>query len=399
MKTLVVIVGPSGYGKSTLINTIVSSNPTATKLLASTSRGKRSRDEFEAEYQDFNISPEHFQQHADEYFELTQFGSNYYGYSFDAVKNFVKSKYQTAYTFMSAAAFLSVEDDKWSRLYDKDIGVDAFVCVILHSLPEEELYRRLISRQTDDLQKFHCILARDDFDFRRTNARIEDTIERRMQIVDRINSLSIDHVFRYIDIDLTNDRILGDDKQVSITRHCQRIETFLCLISIAHDKNVPSQCYGHWSCPILPNRTLETLMANANSLDVVLIKEKRLSPLDFMSPFSDLAQKCLDDIVKLSAQDIAVLRESFDLDQEPSSSSLDIDANDAATLAANYDKTQQELTEKFGETTRLFYRLIGEMMMNYKKGKKYGLVPNPIVSLAQMAVDVIVILNDRHCSV
>lgn len=144
-KCLVIFVGPSGYGKSTLVDALVKRRPYCSlKIMACTSRAQRETDEFDSEYGEFNVPATNFA--AEDMFEFTRFGSNLYGYKFKAFRNFVNTdSLTTAYTVMSSKALMDITPAAWQRL--KVMGVESCVCVYLHSLSSANLHYRLSNRK------------------------------------------------------------------------------------------------------------------------------------------------------------------------------------------------------------------------------------------------------------
>lgn len=170
--TLFVISGPSGVGKGTLVNEVLSRNEDVKLSISATTRSPRPNEVDGVNY--YYFSKEKFEEliKNDELIEWAQFANNYYG-------TYQKVVDET----LAAGKDLIVEIDVQGALQIKTKRPDA---VLIFILPPslDELKNRLVGRQTETpevIQKRLSIVEseyqkKDEFNYRLVNDKLETSI-------------------------------------------------------------------------------------------------------------------------------------------------------------------------------------------------------------------------------
>ena len=177
--SLVVVSGPSGVGKGTIVKTLVKRREDVVESVSCTTRAPREGERHGREY--FFLSKEEFLKRVDEgdFLEYDEHFGNYYGTPKSFVKEMLKSK------------SVILEIDVVGALNAKKAFPDCkLVMIVPPSL--EELKRRLIGRNSETEEEIEKRLSRleyelskkDEYDFVIVNDDLEEAIKALSDIVD-----------------------------------------------------------------------------------------------------------------------------------------------------------------------------------------------------------------------
>ena len=176
---LVVVSGPSGVGKGTIVKTLVKRREDVVESVSCTTRAPREGERHGREY--FFLSKEEFLKRVDEgdFLEYDEHFGNYYGTPKSFVKEMLESK------------SVILEIDVVGALNAKKAFPDCkLVMIVPPSL--EELKRRLIGRNSETEEEIEKRLSRleyelskkDEYDFVIVNDDLEEAIKALSDIVD-----------------------------------------------------------------------------------------------------------------------------------------------------------------------------------------------------------------------
>lgn len=176
---LVVVSGPSGVGKGTIVKTLVKRREDVVESVSCTTRAPREGERHGREY--FFLSKEEFLKRVDEgdFLEYDEHFGNYYGTPKSFVKEMLESK------------SVILEIDVVGALNAKKAFPDCkLVMIVPPSL--EELKRRLIGRNSETDEEIEKRLSRleyelskkDEYDFVIVNDDLEEAIKALSDIVD-----------------------------------------------------------------------------------------------------------------------------------------------------------------------------------------------------------------------
>ena len=177
--SLVVVSGPSGVGKGTIVKTLVKRREDVVESVSCTTRAPREGERHGREY--FFLSKEEFLKRVDEgdFLEYDEHFGNYYGTPKSFVKEMLESK------------SVILEIDVVGALNAKNAFPD---CKLLMIVPPslEELKRRLIGRNSETEEEIEKRLSRleyelskkDEYDFVIVNDDLEEAIKALSDIVD-----------------------------------------------------------------------------------------------------------------------------------------------------------------------------------------------------------------------
>ena len=177
--SLVVVSGPSGVGKGTIVKTLVKRREDVVESVSCTTRAPREGERHGREY--FFLSKEEFLKRVDEgdFLEYDEHFGNYYGTPKSFVKEMLESK------------SVILEIDVVGALNAKKAFPDCkLVMIVPPSL--EELKRRLIGRNSETNEEIEKRLSRleyelskkDEYDFVIVNDDLEEAIKALSDIVD-----------------------------------------------------------------------------------------------------------------------------------------------------------------------------------------------------------------------
>ena len=177
--SLVVVSGPSGVGKGTIVKTLVKRREDVVESVSCTTRAPREGERHGREY--FFLSKEEFLKRVDEgdFLEYDEHFGNYYGTPKSFVKEMLESK------------SVILEIDVVGALNAKKAFPDCkLVMIVPPSL--EELKRRLIGRNSETEEEIEKRLSRleyelskkDEYDFVIVNDDLEEAIKVLSDIVD-----------------------------------------------------------------------------------------------------------------------------------------------------------------------------------------------------------------------
>lgn len=168
-----ILIGPSGVGKSTLIQKLLQIGTPCDHLITHTTRSMRSKEQHAQDY--FFISDQEFIKKIEnnEFISFRKIYDNYYGIS----KDFIHSKLQSQENIISALTGDVAQEMK--TIFDKKV-VSIFI-----SIPSlDVLKKRLIQRQSETEHSLNIRLAsakielqsQNSFDYNITNDNFEKTL-------------------------------------------------------------------------------------------------------------------------------------------------------------------------------------------------------------------------------
>ena len=178
-KRLIIITGPSGVGKGTIVKDILKKDKNLSLSISATTRAPR-KGEKEGEHYYF-LSKKKFKQMIKEemFLEWAEFAGNYYG----TPLNFIKEKIDRG-----IKVILEIEVEGACQVRDK--FPDA-LSIFLLPPNKEELEKRIRNRATDDEESILKRLKRADFeisssenfDFVLKNFSVEETVSKIFEII------------------------------------------------------------------------------------------------------------------------------------------------------------------------------------------------------------------------
>lgn len=180
---IIVIVAPSGTGKSTLIHKLVDDIPQLTWSVSCTTRPRRTGETHGKDY--FFVTEKEFLAKKDnnEFIEWAKVHSNYYG----TLKSFVDEG-------LEAGKFLLFDLDVQGCDQIKELYKDEAQIVFIEPPSPEELEKRLKGRGTDDpeviAERLKNSLAelkrKDDYDFNVVNDEIDRAYSDLKEVIQKI---------------------------------------------------------------------------------------------------------------------------------------------------------------------------------------------------------------------
>ena len=180
---IIVIVAPSGTGKSTLIHKLVDDIPQLTWSVSCTTRPRRTGETHGQDY--FFVTEKEFlaKKENNEFIEWAKVHSNYYG----TLKSFVDEG-------LEAGKFLLFDLDVQGCDQIKELYKDEAQIVFIEPPSPEELEKRLRGRGTDDpeviAERLKNSLAelkrKDDYDFNVVNDEIDRAYSNLKEVIQKI---------------------------------------------------------------------------------------------------------------------------------------------------------------------------------------------------------------------
>lgn len=179
-KNLVILTGPSGVGKGTIVKALLKKNKNFWVSISATTRNSR-KGEVDGESYYF-LSKSKFKKMIkdDLFIEWAQFADNYYGTPINPVKEKIEKGFKV---------ILEIEVDGASQIKDK---FPDSLSIFLLPPSKEELERRIRTRGTDNEDSISKRLDRaqfeikssKDFDYVITNIDVNETVEKVLAILD-----------------------------------------------------------------------------------------------------------------------------------------------------------------------------------------------------------------------
>ena len=179
LKKLIILTGPSGVGKGTVVKEILDKDKNICLSVSATTRSPRKGEKEGENY--FFLSEENFKEMINKnlFLEWAKFAGNYYG----TPLSFVKDKIEDGFIVL-----LEIEVEGAKQIKDK--FPDSLSIFILPP-SKEELERRIRNRGTEKEEAINRRLSRstyeiassDEFDFKVTNRDVDETAKRIIQII------------------------------------------------------------------------------------------------------------------------------------------------------------------------------------------------------------------------
>ena len=178
-KQLIIITGPSGVGKGTVVKEILTRNDKFWLSISATTRQPRQGEIDGKDY--YFLNKEKFKEMIAEdlFLEWAEFAGNYYGTPIDSVKEKITENYQV---------ILEIEVEGAKQIREK---FPNNLSIFLLPPSQKELENRIRNRATDDEESIIRRLERaefeikssQDFDYVLTNQNLDETV---MKIIDFI---------------------------------------------------------------------------------------------------------------------------------------------------------------------------------------------------------------------
>ena len=178
-KKLIILTGPSGVGKGTVVKEILDKDKNICLSVSATTRSPRKGEKEGENY--YFLSEENFKEMINKnlFLEWAKFAGNYYG----TPLSFVKDKIEDGFIVL-----LEIEVEGAKQIKDK--FPDSLSIFILPP-SKEELERRIRIRGTEKEEAINRRLSRstyeiassDEFDFKVTNRDVDETAERIIKII------------------------------------------------------------------------------------------------------------------------------------------------------------------------------------------------------------------------
>ena len=179
LKKLIILTGPSGVGKGTVVKEILDKDKNICLSVSATTRSPRKGEQEGENY--YFLSEENFKEMINKnlFLEWAKFAGNYYG----TPLSFVKVKIEEGFIVL-----LEIEVEGAKQIKDK--FPDSLSIFILPP-SKEELERRIRNRGTEKEEAINRRLSRstyeiassDEFDFKVTNRDVDETAERIIKII------------------------------------------------------------------------------------------------------------------------------------------------------------------------------------------------------------------------
>ena len=179
LKKLIVLTGPSGVGKGTVVKEILDKDKNICLSVSATTRSPRKGEKEGENY--YFLSEENFKEMINKnlFLEWAKFAGNYYG----TPLSFVKDKIEDGIIVL-----LEIEVEGAKQIKDK--FPDSLSIFILPP-SKEELEKRIRNRGTEKEEAINRRLSRstyeiassDEFDFKVTNREVNETAERIIKII------------------------------------------------------------------------------------------------------------------------------------------------------------------------------------------------------------------------
>ena len=179
LKKLIILTGPSGVGKGTVVKEILDKDKNICISVSATTRSPRKGEKEGENY--YFLSEENFKEMINKnlFLEWAKFAGNYYG----TPLSFVKDKIEDGFIVL-----LEIEVEGAKQIKDK--FPDSLSIFILPP-SKEELERRIRNRGTEKEESINRRLSRstyeiassDEFDFKVTNRDVDETAERIIKII------------------------------------------------------------------------------------------------------------------------------------------------------------------------------------------------------------------------
>ena len=179
LKKLIILTGPSGVGKGTVVKEILEKDKNICLSVSATTRSPRKGEKEGENY--YFLSEENFKEMINKnlFLEWAKFAGNYYG----TPLSFVKEKIEDGFIVL-----LEIEVEGAKQIKDK--FPDSLSIFILPP-SKEELERRIRNRGTEKEEAINRRLSRstyeiassDEFDFKVTNRDVDETAERIIKII------------------------------------------------------------------------------------------------------------------------------------------------------------------------------------------------------------------------
>ncbi len=179
LKKLIILTGPSGVGKGTVVKEILDKDKNICLSVSATTRSPRKGEQEGENY--YFLSEENFKEMINKnlFLEWAKFAGNYYG----TPLSYVKDKIEDGFIVL-----LEIEVEGAKQIKDK--FPDSLSIFILPP-SKEELERRIRNRGTEKEEAINRRLSRstyeiassDEFDFKVTNRDVDETAERIIKII------------------------------------------------------------------------------------------------------------------------------------------------------------------------------------------------------------------------
>ena len=179
LKKLIILTGPSGVGKGTVVKQILDKDKNICLSVSATTRSPRKGEKEGENY--YFLSEEKFKEMINKnlFLEWAKFAGNYYG----TPLSFVKDKIEEGFIVL-----LEIEVEGAKQIKDK---YPESLSIFILPPSKEELERRIRNRGTEKEEAINRRLSRstyeiassDEFDFKVTNRDVNETAERIIEII------------------------------------------------------------------------------------------------------------------------------------------------------------------------------------------------------------------------
>ena len=179
LKKLIIITGPSGVGKGTVVNQLLDKNKDIWLSISATTRNPRVGEKDGLNY--YFISEERFKDMIDkkEFLEWAQFAGNYYGTPLSTVNEKIEKGF---------IVLLEIEVEGAKQIKEK---FPESLSIFLLPPSKEELEKRIRNRGTEKEEAIDRRLSRanyeiassDQFDFVLTNHDVDETVKEVFKII------------------------------------------------------------------------------------------------------------------------------------------------------------------------------------------------------------------------